>query len=79
MMTRRSWQCEDSSTGAHHWVNVTGTRVWICQYCGDDTDQFIMGIDEKRVRYGYMPYSQPDYAASVRHIVRVGVDVAEKE
>ena len=32
---RGEWMCDDSPTGAHHWIEVDkdGVKVFLCKYC----------------------------------------------
>ena len=38
---RPDWRCEDSPTGAHHWLYI-GKNYWFCIYCGERTNSFRM-------------------------------------
>lgn len=32
------WKCEDSPTGAHHWIEIKGPKtsgIFYCKWCGD--------------------------------------------
>lgn len=32
------WKCKDSPTGAHHWIEIKGSKisgVFYCKWCGD--------------------------------------------
>jgi len=28
-----SWKCEDSPTGAHHWIEIHGKGIYQCKWC----------------------------------------------
>ena len=34
----KMWQCEDSPTGAHHWIETSEHGTFKCKWCGRDRE-----------------------------------------
>ena len=57
-MARLNWKCEESPTGAHHWIHMQ-KRIWECKFCHSTTSAFAM--DWKPSVSGYKTKQVKEY------------------